>query len=91
MGLNDKFSLHQRKTVNNIVLLRDVFHIGLDIGPKPTVLAWGAAERQIQQTEKFVYKYYYYYYYYRGRGGRDSYSSWIYNYLYNQWLSSLEL
>ena len=25
--------------VNNIVLLRDVFHIGLDIGPKPTVLA----------------------------------------------------
>ena len=37
--------------VNNILLLRDVFHIGLVIGPRPAVLAWGAAERQIQQTE----------------------------------------
>ena len=25
--------------VNNIVLLRDVFHIGLVIGPRPAVLA----------------------------------------------------
>jgi hypothetical protein len=32
--------------VNNIVLLRDVFHIGLVIGPRPAVLVWGAAERQ---------------------------------------------
>jgi hypothetical protein len=31
---------------NNIVLLRDVFHIDLVIGPRPAVLAWGAAERQ---------------------------------------------
>jgi hypothetical protein len=31
---------------NTIVLLRDVFHIGLVIGPRPVVLAWGAAERQ---------------------------------------------
>jgi hypothetical protein len=31
---------------NTIVLLRDVFHIGLVIGPRPAVLAWGAAERQ---------------------------------------------
>ena len=31
---------------NNIVLLRDVFHIGLVISPRPAVLAWGAAERQ---------------------------------------------
>jgi hypothetical protein len=29
-----------------IVLLRDVFHIGLVIGPRPAVFAWGAAERQ---------------------------------------------
>jgi hypothetical protein len=29
-----------------IVLLRDVFHIGLVIGPRHSVLAWGAAERQ---------------------------------------------
>jgi len=30
----------------NIVLLRDVFHIGLVIGPRPAVLAWGATKRQ---------------------------------------------
>ena len=29
-----------------IVLLRDVFNIGLVIGPRPAVLAWGVAERQ---------------------------------------------
>jgi len=34
------------QTHNIIVLLRDVFHIGLVIGPRPAVLAWGAAERQ---------------------------------------------
>ena len=27
------------KLINNIVLLRDVFHIGLVIGPRPAVLA----------------------------------------------------
>jgi len=29
---------------NNIVLLRDVFHIGLAIGPIPAVLVWGEAK-----------------------------------------------
>ena len=33
-------------TLCNIVLLRDVFHIGLVIGPRPAVLAWGASEGQ---------------------------------------------
>jgi hypothetical protein len=32
------------KQWNNIVLLRDVFYIGLVIGPGPAVLAWGAVE-----------------------------------------------
>ena len=31
---------------NNIVLLRDAFHIGLVIGLRPAVLARGAAEGQ---------------------------------------------
>jgi hypothetical protein len=31
---------------NTIVLLRDAFHIGLVTGPRPAVLAWGAAEGQ---------------------------------------------
>ena len=40
------WSKKQIKRQNNIVLLRDVFHIGLVIGPRPAVLAWGAAECQ---------------------------------------------
>ena len=37
----------------NIVLLRDVCHVGLIIGPRTVVLAWGVAEGQlIQQTEE---------------------------------------
>ena len=38
---------------NNIVLLRDVFHIGLAIGPRPAVLAWGAAERQYSRPRTY--------------------------------------
>ena len=38
---------------NNIVLLRDVFHIGLVIGPMPAVLAWGAAERQYSRPRTY--------------------------------------
>jgi hypothetical protein len=30
---------NKSKLINNIVLLRDVFHIGLVIGPRPAVLA----------------------------------------------------
>jgi hypothetical protein len=37
----------------NIVLLRDVFHIGLVIGPRPAVLAWGAAERQYSRPRTY--------------------------------------
>jgi hypothetical protein len=36
-----------------IVLLRDVFHIGLAIGPKPAVLAWRAAERQYSRPRTY--------------------------------------
>ena len=38
---------------NIIVLLRDVFHIGLVIGPRPVVLAWGAAERQYSRPRTY--------------------------------------
>jgi hypothetical protein len=38
---------------NNIVLLRDVFHIGLVIGPRPAVLAWGADERQYSKPRTY--------------------------------------
>ena len=41
-GKNVKY----KKNGNNIVLFRNVFHIGLVIGPRPAVLAWGAAEGQ---------------------------------------------
>ena len=37
---------HPTDIYNIIVLLRDVFHIGLVIGPRPAVLARGVAERQ---------------------------------------------
>jgi hypothetical protein len=40
-------------TVNNIVLLRDVFHIGFVIGQRPAVLAWGAAERQYSRPRTY--------------------------------------
>ena len=40
-------------TRNNIVLLRDIFHIGLVIGPRPAVLAWGAAERQYSRPRTY--------------------------------------
>ena len=33
-------------TLNTIVLLREVFYIGLAIGLRPAVLAWGTAEGQ---------------------------------------------
>jgi hypothetical protein len=36
-----------------IVLLRDVFHIGLVIGPRRAVLAWGAAERQYRRPRTY--------------------------------------
>ena len=39
--------------VNTIVLLRDVFHIGLVIGPRPAVLARGAAERQYSRSRTY--------------------------------------
>ena len=38
---------------NIIVLLRDVFHIGLDIGPRPAVLARGAAEGQYTRPRTY--------------------------------------
>jgi len=38
---------------NIIVLLRDVFHIGLVIGPRPVVLAWGSAEGQCIRTRTY--------------------------------------
>ena len=38
---------------NIIVLLRDVFHIGLVIGPRPALLAWGAAERQYSRPRTY--------------------------------------
>jgi hypothetical protein len=37
--------------VNTIVLLRDDFHIGLVIGPRPAVLAPRRSRTPIQQTE----------------------------------------
>jgi hypothetical protein len=39
----------------NIVLLRDVFHIGLVIGPRPAVLAWGAAEHEAKYSRPRTY------------------------------------
>ena len=36
-----------------IVLLRDVFHIGLVIGLRPAVLARGAAERQYSRPRTY--------------------------------------
>ena len=39
--------------IKYIVLLRDVFHIGLVIGPRPAVLAWGAAERQYSRPRTY--------------------------------------
>jgi hypothetical protein len=39
---------------NNIVLLRDVFHIGLVIGPMPAVLVWGAAEGQYIRPGTYI-------------------------------------
>jgi len=52
------FSFHswqnlQIRIVDIIVLLRDVFHIGLVIGPRPTVLAWGAAEHQYSRPRTY--------------------------------------
>jgi hypothetical protein len=41
------------KQWNNIVLLRDVFYIGLVIGPRPAVLAWGAVERQYSRPRTY--------------------------------------
>jgi hypothetical protein len=35
------------------ILLRDVFHIGLVIGPRPAVVAWGAAERQYSRPRTY--------------------------------------
>ena len=35
----DHIKANKSKLINNIVLLRDVFHIGLVIGPRPAVLA----------------------------------------------------
>ena len=39
--------------VHNIVLLLDVFHIGLVIGPWLAVLAWGTAERQYSRPRTY--------------------------------------
>jgi hypothetical protein len=36
-----------------IVLLRDAFHIGLVIGPRPAVLAWGAAVGQYIRSRTY--------------------------------------
>jgi hypothetical protein len=36
-----------------IVLLHDIFHIGLVIDPRPAVLAWGAAERQYRRLRTY--------------------------------------
>ena len=38
---------------NIIVLLRNVFHIGLVIDPRPALLAWGAAERQYSRPRTY--------------------------------------
>ena len=47
------FKLVQLLSVHNIVLLRDVFHIGLVIGPRPAVLALGAAEAQYSRPRTY--------------------------------------
>ena len=39
--------------LNVIVLLRDVFHVGLVIGLRPAVLAWGAAEAQYSRPRSY--------------------------------------
>jgi hypothetical protein len=39
--------------VKTIVVLRDVFHIGLVIGPRPVVLARDAAERQYSRPRTY--------------------------------------
>jgi hypothetical protein len=39
-----KSTIDTSNSSNTIVLLRDVFHIGLVIGPRSAVLAWGAAQ-----------------------------------------------
>ena len=44
----------QQGMLDTIVLLRDVFHIGLVIGPRPAVLAWGAAERQYSRPRTYM-------------------------------------
>jgi hypothetical protein len=46
-------SWHNILKLDIIVLLRDVFHIGLVIGPRPAVLAWGAAERQYSRPRTY--------------------------------------
>jgi hypothetical protein len=46
-------TLKYKNCANNIVLLRDVFHIGLVIDPRPAVLAWGAAERQYSRPRTY--------------------------------------
>ena len=43
------------KALNIIVLLSDVFHIGLVIGPRTTVLTCGAAEAQYSRPRTSQY------------------------------------
>jgi hypothetical protein len=52
---NHKVNRQCLRSINNIVLLRDVFHIGLVIGPRPAVLAWGAAECQYSRPRTYNY------------------------------------
>jgi hypothetical protein len=51
----DHIKANKSKLINNIVLLRDVFHIDLVIGPRPVVLARGAAERQYSRPRTYNY------------------------------------
>ena len=51
--INDKGTICIIYDNDIIVLLRDVFHIGLVIGPRPAVLAWGTAERQYSKPRTY--------------------------------------
>ena len=51
--MNNTIVYEYKQFIFNIVLLRDVFHIGLVIGPRPAVLAWGAAEAQYSRPTTY--------------------------------------
>ena len=51
--LKKNYNQVNSSVLNNIVLLRDVFHIGLVKGPRPAVLARGTAERQYSRPRTY--------------------------------------